>query len=493
MQSAESELVKAELEHCCDDFVYFCEQYVWVEDKESQQPIRLTLYECQKRVARQLVAGDWLWVLKARRLGLTWLLAAYAVWLITCKLNRSVCVLNQSKEYAQDFLDRVRFILDKLPAELSHERGIDSKTRLQLLSSGGEVRSLACTKRAIRSLAADLVIFDEGAYMDLLKTARMAAQPAVETSNGQIVGISTSSGPAGDFYEVWEYASAGKSRFKPVFLHWKEHPKRDAAWYERTRVENASDPLYMKREYPATPEEAFESATGRVYPLFVRSDKFIKAIAVHADWKRYRAIDFGGVDPFVCLWGAVVPGDGSGLTVSPDCPNLIRELLAYSYDEKGAPLDENNHACDALRYMVITPGLNGIVGHLHIYREMYVPNSSALGLSLPDLARRIMDESHEMRTQHTYHMGPIAISEPVKYELTVADRSRPDSITLLNQMGIRPCGGQKHLQGGRGGEIEQGIARVNALICGSAKGAVATQIPRMTYPTTPSDQGNFLA
>lgn len=35
------------------------------------------------------------------------------------------------------------------------------------------------------------------------------------------------------------------------------------------------------------------------------------------------------------------------------CQNLLRESQLYVFDENGYPVDENNHACDALRYLVV--------------------------------------------------------------------------------------------------------------------------------------------
>src|SRR5580658_8105237 len=97
-----------------EDFIDWCEHCAKVEDKATHRNIAFNLYPCQKVVATLLLEKKWLWILKARRLGLTWLLAAYSAWLITQKENRLIVVLNQNKEYACDFLDRVRTILDNL-------------------------------------------------------------------------------------------------------------------------------------------------------------------------------------------------------------------------------------------------------------------------------------------------------------------------------------------------------------------------------------------
>lgn len=444
-------------------FEYYCATYHHIEDKETHATHLFTWYDCQYEVAWHLICGHWLWILKARQLGMTTLLGAYATWLTTFYNSRVISVMNQEKEYAEDFLDRVRFAQDRLPKWMRPVRTVDNVTKIEMNRAGHgcAVRSFASTANAARSTSGDLVIFDEAAFHRFLKKSMRAAEPTVEASGGQIVGLSTSAGPQGQFYKTWEACQGGKSKYTPIFYDWRARPGRTDEWYktEKELPEHEADPLYMKREYPESPEEAFESAEGRVYPLFVRKDNFIREIKPYPDWKKYRGIDFGGRDPFVCLWGTVIPGDGAGFTIDPGCTNTIRELLAYSRAENGYPADVDNHACDALRYMVITPGIDGVNGHLHIYREYYIPNSASRGLSLPDLAAHIKERS---------------VGE--RYDLTVADRSRPDLIVQLGQLMI-PSVGQRALRGEKYGEIEQGIVRLNILIVGTSKGKEALGLP----------------
>jgi phage terminase large subunit len=48
-------------------------------------------------------------------------------------------------------------------------------------------------------------------------------------------------------------------------------------------------------------------------------------------------------------------GDGKvRLFVDPKCVNLIRELQGYEYDKGEQPVKTDDHACDALRYVVAT-------------------------------------------------------------------------------------------------------------------------------------------
>lgn len=432
-----------------EGFLLFCREYARIEDKESHRMVPFILNQAQLQIVDKLFRGEWPVVLKARQIGITTLFVVYSLWLVTFNRNRSVVVLNQDKDYANGFLEKVRSCYDLLPPSFQLAITTDQRSRLGFNKGGhnSSIRSVACTKKAARSLTGDLVIFDEHAYHKYGKEARAAAQPAVERSKGIVASISTSDGPQGDFYDVFNNAYAGLNQYSACFFSWKEWPGRTQEWYDETKRLNSHDPLYMAREYPETWEEAFQAATGRVYPLFRNTKSFVYSRPLNPEWRKYRAIDWGAVDAFVCLWAVEIPGERPGLSVDPSCKNTIREMLAYIRDEDGKPKDENNHAPDALRYMVVSNGKDGIRGHLHIYREMYIPNSAAKGLSLVDLASRIKFQSG----------GEV-------YYNSVADRSRLDSIVLFKQMQLDFKPHRKLKSQGSKTEIEQGIDRVNALI-----------------------------
>jgi len=55
--------------------------------------------------------------------------------------------------------------------------------------------------------------------------------------------------------------------------------------------------------------------------------------------------------------GAVEEAIGDGMTVDPACANLLEEFGAYQYPDKGTsddPVKDNDHALDALRYVLAT-------------------------------------------------------------------------------------------------------------------------------------------
>jgi len=174
---------------------------------------------------------------------------------------------------------------------------------------------------------------------------------------------------------------------------------------------------------------------GLVYSEFYRQTHIIKPFEIPDSWQRYRAVDYGYTNPFVCLWGVVdedgrlyiyrehyqsqrlikehaneitkhddkiqwtvadhdaqdnaemrscgintvnakkdvitgiqkvksrleVKGDGKPrLYVFNNCRNLIKEFESYQWQEskdnrgeKEEPMKVNDHAMDALRYLVM--------------------------------------------------------------------------------------------------------------------------------------------
>jgi len=465
---------EAEWARCCQNtpeaFIYWCSRYGHIQDKETGRTILFAPFRCQIETIRMLVPGlpgSWPWVLKARQLGFTWLMALLAVWRVTFRKLFDVACMNQDKEYAEDFISRCLFVLQHMPEWQRPILTQESKKRLTFGTRHCSVRAFASSKKAARSLTANLVVMDEAAFIEHFGDAKTAAEPSLEQSKGTLVVMSTSDGPSGAYYDGWRFNESrpADTKFKNVFFGWKERPGRDEAWYIAEQKAHAEDPLYMKREYPATPEEAFEAAAGRVYPMFGRETHVPKvAMEMPLTAHRYRCVDWGSVDPFVCLWVMHNKDSGPKLTIDPTCEELIAEMLAYSRNERtGRPEDKKNHGPDALRYLVTTCRLTG---HVHVYRELYIHESAAKGISVPDQALRVI--------QH---------SRGEDYLMTVADRSRPDSIVLFCQKHVPTCAAISiQERGSRKDEIEQGIDRVNALVAGEVP-VVDAEEPRDSEET----------
>jgi hypothetical protein len=483
-----SDTERAEFEACSPrrglaGFLRFCRNHLRIKDKRSGKAIPFELWPCQESLAGDLLMNLWLICLKARQMGMTWLVAAYALWRLTYHPFYTVVVIAQGVQYAEDFVaEKVRFMYDNLPDYMKIPIVRETRTRIVFgVRHRSEIRAFASGKKAGRSLTANLFIADEAAFIDAIEDATRAAEPTLEEAGGQSVIISTADGPKGFFFEQADKAMKGETidedssqayqfRFWSVFAH----PGRDEAWYERMARKNAHRAMYMHYEYPRTPDEAFASSGGRVYPYFGKRfvpdghvlDIDAETLKRRPDWQRYRCIDWGTTkSAFVCLWVAHIPGKRPRLTVHPDCTQLIREMLAYCYKESTTEPDKkNDHGPDALRYGVVTFNLSG---HVHVYRELYIHDIVSQGYTSQSIIALIKERSGWRLSDRLRNIWQ-PTEDVESYAGTVYDRSNAvlgNEFWQMKEQSVPHTTPMLDAGGGKS-EVANGIALVNKLVVG---------------------------
>lgn len=476
-----------------EGFATFCAQYVVVTNEDNGNEINLHLWPGQTRVVGKLVSGAWPFILKTRQVGFTTVLAAYVLWRVIFSRMFVATVVNQSKEYAFDFVHRVRLMLDRLPRWMQPTLVKDNESMLRWEGGGRrcEIRSFAGSERAGRSLTGNVAIFDEASRIPYFGETLAAIQPSMTRSAGsgalgQIIVVSTSAGPAGPFRKLWQETyglrgelldvdGVGPSGFTPFFVRWDERPGRDEAWRaEQKQRLSAISPVADKWEHPNTIDEAWEHAAGRVYPLFTEA-RNVGTMTVPDGAERCRLIDWGETkSAFVVLWAAHIKGP-PGLLVDPACVNTIREHLGYRFDDSGRPVKEEDHTCDALRYGVVRHRWKGLV---YVYREIYKYNVvEEQGwnpmLEIDEIHRRSGWAKAPERSRRKYRPLPGAETFDLP---AVADRALGWMIKLLNEWDI-PCLPSATIKGLRTAdghpqdratdEKIEGLRMVSALIDGS--------------------------
>ena len=255
--------IERERARCAADPLYFSQSYGSVEPPKGAA-IPFVLWPEQRNLLARIREVTKLWILKARRLGLTWLVLHYALWL--CLLdpgNRGarVLVFCKNRGDAGKLLDRVKNIHDRLPPWLRTRTGRDSVTAFELLDRQAEIVALPATEGAARQETATLVVLDEFAFPKngSARGIWQAVQPTIE-GGGQLVGISTGNGRTGDgevFATIWDKALAGENGVEALFLPWSARPDRTAAWRDQQRLDYLSDEEFFA-EYPETPDQALE-------------------------------------------------------------------------------------------------------------------------------------------------------------------------------------------------------------------------------------------
>jgi hypothetical protein len=252
---------------CSTSPVTFVERHVSIEEPDGRV-IPFALWGFQRTTLQTLTDDRLVFVLKARRLGLSWLALAYALWTAIFHQGIRVLILCKTETDASELLDRVRRMRDRLAADRasSHILGAlprpakvrDAVTTLDIGSS--TIRALVGTPAAARSETAGLVVADEFAFQRRAGGIWRALLPTIE-GGGRLAVISTGDGVSGDgeeFARQWSRASGGESGFTPLFWPWDARPDRDQAWKTATLAQ-LGDPDRFATEYPETPDDAFRS------------------------------------------------------------------------------------------------------------------------------------------------------------------------------------------------------------------------------------------
>jgi hypothetical protein len=144
-----------EVLRCRKSFVYFCDNYcqILADSGQGGTWVPFRLWPEQRRVAGLLQANRLVVVLKARQLGLTWLVVAFALWLMLFHPIATVLLFSHRDDEAVDLLaTRLRpgprpqpgrqYVIGADPAE-GNPNSDDSALEIIDAESGEEVATLA--------------------------------------------------------------------------------------------------------------------------------------------------------------------------------------------------------------------------------------------------------------------------------------------------------------------------------------------------------------
>ncbi len=254
----------AEIARCRRSPAYFLGTYCSVYDPTAGDWIPFRLWPAQAATLRDIELYRLVVILKARQLGLTWLVLGFALWLVLFQPAATVLLFSRRDNEAVDLLAaRLRGMYDHLPAWMkAGPHVIDNDHEWQL---GNGSRVLAFPTTAGDSYCATLAVVDEADLVPDLGRLMGAVKPTID-AGGRMILLSRvdKSRPHSVFKKVYSAAKRRLNGWAPVFLPWHARPDRDAAWYEAQKADilnrtGSLDDLY--EQYPATDAEALAPRT----------------------------------------------------------------------------------------------------------------------------------------------------------------------------------------------------------------------------------------
>lgn len=288
------------------------------------------LWPAQQALLDDLASERLLLILKARQLGITWLVCAYALWLCLHKDQRLVLTFSIGQSEANEMMRRISAMYHRLPADV--RAGLPAlqkdNTETMAWNNGSRIESLPSRKSAGSGYTASLIILDEFAKNENAAALYTAVKPTID-GGGSMIILSTANGAGNLFHGMVDKARQGVNRFAFRFLPWDARPGRDAAWYAAVEAD-AVDSSLMRQEYPATADEAFDAS---------EVDAFLPSIAL---WDACEA----ALPPLDAHTPCVLALDGAesndtfaSVIVSADADRLAVRYVRPYVPAKGVPLD----------------------------------------------------------------------------------------------------------------------------------------------------------
>ena len=334
----------AEWLRCSESFLYFVNEYVQIYNATRRTWLPFKLWRFQAWTLKAIWEHKLTVILKARQLGLTWLMLAFALWLMLFRAAAAVGIFSKREEEAIDLLDnRLKGMYRRLPEFLrSREVEVDSKKQW-VLSNGSWCRAFPTT--AGDSYTFTLAMVDEADLAPDLDKLLSGVKPTIDAGGWLILLSRTDkTTPRSAFKAIYRAAKQRMNEWYSIFLPWHAHPERTAEWYQaqvQDSMSRSGTMDYVYEQYPATDAEALaaKSLDKRIPP----------------GWLLKCYVEMGGrTSPLAILTPPLAPphpqADGEGENLSPG-----PALGTTTPEGEGAP---------SMEAMVMAP----VIPTLEVYR-----------------------------------------------------------------------------------------------------------------------------
>lgn len=256
---------KAEWLKCSFSPAYWIHNYVYIYDATARVWIPFKLWRAQFDTLKTIQDNRLVIILKARQLGMTWLVLAFCLWLMLFHPIATILLFSKRDDEATYLLgkERMKGMYERLP-EWQRARSVEVDNDHEWMLSNGSI-ARAFPTSAGDSYTATAAVVDEADLVPDLNRLMNAVKPTID-GGGRMILLSRveKKTPQSEFKNIYRAAVAKINGWVSVFLPWWVRPERDQAWYEAQKADiqsrtTALDDLYQ--QYPATDTEALLPST----------------------------------------------------------------------------------------------------------------------------------------------------------------------------------------------------------------------------------------
>ena len=158
------DIIKKEYLKCALDCEYFLRKYSYIQVPNKGRQL-FELYDYQAEALHAFQDHRYNILLKGRQIGISTLVAGYALWRMLFKRDEQILVIAIKQDVAKNLVTKVKFMHQLLPVWLRGNLIEDNKLTLRF-GNGSTIKATATRESAGRSEALSLLIIDEAAFID---------------------------------------------------------------------------------------------------------------------------------------------------------------------------------------------------------------------------------------------------------------------------------------------------------------------------------------
>ena len=191
---------------CSESPAYFVDNYCRIYDAIERDWIGFRLWSLQADALTTIFNNLLIVILKARQLGMTWLVLAFALWLMLFRPASTILLFSRRDTESVHLLsDRLKGMYRRLPRWMQARAIIEDNDHEFQLSNGSVARAFPTT--AGDSYTASLAIVDEADLIPDLGQLMRSVKPTID-AGGRMILLSRSekSKPQSEFKNVYRAA-----------------------------------------------------------------------------------------------------------------------------------------------------------------------------------------------------------------------------------------------------------------------------------------------
>ena len=228
-----------EYNRCADDPVYFARNYVNIISLDEGL-IKFDLWPYQETMYDIVQNNRFSIVLAPRQSGKSQAFVIYLLWFALFEPEKTVFVLANKGDTAQEMLARIILALENLPFWLQPGCKTLNKRTIEF-SNNSRIFARPTSTSSIRGNTAHLIFLDEFALVEKDEEFYTSTYPVITSGKkSKVIITSTPKGVGNMFHKFWEGAKTGTNQYVPFEVHWSDVPGRDEEW-KRITIANTSE------------------------------------------------------------------------------------------------------------------------------------------------------------------------------------------------------------------------------------------------------------